>query len=561
MNSKTITITSTMTLKKFDNIKIIKNRNILITGTKECGKSFLAKDLLESLSAERTNTNIFSCDPSAKSVYQEQFDKIFDKYDRHKIKDILMDQMYRDNSAKYLVFDDCLCENIIQNSEFMELILNGKLLNITVIIITQNPSILNRFIINNIDYTFLFKIQSNKNKIKNLFNKFDFELIDIISNQLNEDYECTVVENKNCDINSKMFYYESQLNLTINNFDLGTMVENPAILLIGKRGSGKSNIVSRILSELNYHDDNVIIISRTERMNGYYSKLYKNVYCEYDANIIENILERQELLIGKLKRNEISKEDVNIVVVFDDCLNSINKSQMDNHIRELLMSCKNYHVTCIFTIQFPGSIGPDLRSNFDYVFLAAENTMSSLKKMYDYYAGFFPNFYSFKQVHTKLTKNYNNMVICNRSRSNNLFDRIFYYNSKTNINNTNDLNLNYECNSSCDYGCYIEDNQSNCENERRYDECVRENRNEYSCYDEYDNETRSENESSSGSNNSSYESNYSNDSSKNNNENESKMSLLEFAEYDEEKMNNDQVNKMILLRVVDLLENIVNKIY
>jgi len=78
-------------------------------------------------------------------------------------------------------------------------------------------------------------------------------------------------------------------------------------------------------------------------------------------------------------------------------------------------------------MQYPLGISPELRSNFDYVFLLAEDTTSNLKRIYEHYAGMFPDFNSFRQVFRQLTENYGAMVIKNRGARTNLFDKISFY--------------------------------------------------------------------------------------------------------------------------------------
>ena len=49
-------------------------------------------------------------------------------------------------------------------------------------------------------------------------------------------------------------------------------------------------------------------------------------------------------------------------------------------------------------------IPPEMRSNFDYIFLLAEDFISNRKRLYEHYAGMFPNFDIFQQVFTEVTK-------------------------------------------------------------------------------------------------------------------------------------------------------------
>ncbi len=80
-------------------------------------------------------------------------------------------------------------------------------------------------------------------------------------------------------------------------------------------------------------------------------------------------------------------------------------------------------------MQFPLGITPELRCNFDYIFLLAEDFQSNQKRLYDHYAGMFPSFYSFRQVFIDLTDDYGCMVIINRGSRKNFLDKVFWYKS------------------------------------------------------------------------------------------------------------------------------------
>lgn len=218
--------------------------------------------------------------------------------------------------------------------------------------------------------------------------------------------------------------------LPIIEFSLDQMVEHPAIVMIAKRGSGKSYVCRAIL----HHFHTIpcgIIISRTEKMNSFFGNFFPDlyIYYEYKSEIIERILRRQELIIEKMKkRKEKGKSlDTRSYIIMDDCLSQKGSWVRDQPIQELLYNGRHYHLMYILTMQFPLGITPELRCNFDYIFLMAEDTISNLKRIYDHYAGCFPNLYAFKQIFTELTKNYGCMVIVNRGARENIFEKIFHY--------------------------------------------------------------------------------------------------------------------------------------
>lgn len=218
--------------------------------------------------------------------------------------------------------------------------------------------------------------------------------------------------------------------LPIKTFLLSQFVTDPAIIMIAKRGSGKSWVVRALLEF--FKDIPVgLIIAPTDRMNKFYGKFFPDSYIhyEYKSEIIENVLKRQQAIIEKEaeKKKEGKKIDPRCFIVMDDCLGQKGSWVRDKPIQELLFNGRHYRVMYILTMQFPLGITPELRSNFDYIFLLADDTISNQKRIYDHYAGMFPTFDSFRQVFVQLTADFGAMVIVNRGVKKSLFDKVFYY--------------------------------------------------------------------------------------------------------------------------------------
>lgn len=218
--------------------------------------------------------------------------------------------------------------------------------------------------------------------------------------------------------------------LPIQEFDIKDMCINPSIMMIAKRGSGKSWITKAIIHR--FADIPAgIIISPTEKDNPFYSKFFPDtfIYYEYNTKILEKLLYRQKLILTKSreKEKEGKKIDPRAIVIMDDCLASKGSWAKDRPISELLFNGRHRQITYILTMQYSLGISPELRSNFDYVFLLAEDTISNLKRIYDHYAGMFPDFNSFRQVFKQLTEDFGAMVIINRGARANLCDKIAYY--------------------------------------------------------------------------------------------------------------------------------------
>ena len=132
------------------------------------------------------------------------------------------------------------------------------------------------------------------------------------------------------------------------------------------------------------------------------------------------------------KRAEDGKKlkDDRLMLVMDDCMSSKGGWIKDENILELFFNGRHHHMSFILTMQYAVGIPPELRSNFDYIFLLGEDFISNRKRLYEHYAGMFPSFDIFQQVFSTVTENYGCMVINNRVHSKNITDKVFWYKAK-----------------------------------------------------------------------------------------------------------------------------------
>lgn len=91
------------------------------------------------------------------------------------------------------------------------------------------------------------------------------------------------------------------------------------------------------------------------------------------------------------------------------------------------MNGRHYHLTYILTMQEPLGLMPNLRSNFDYIFLLKENSALNKKKLWTNYASMFPSLAVFEKVLATVTENYCSLVIDNRKATDDISKQIYWY--------------------------------------------------------------------------------------------------------------------------------------
>lgn len=221
--------------------------------------------------------------------------------------------------------------------------------------------------------------------------------------------------------------------LPIREFNLKWMCDNPSIIIIAKRGSGKS-ILCRSLLKFFIEDRKVpagMVIAPTDRMNKFYGKDFPDLFVhnEYRTEAMEKLLYRQKHVIEKRKQKAKKGKKVNArcVLLMDDCLGEDKKWKKDQPIREVLFNGRHYKITYILTMQDPLGVDRMLRGNFDYIFVLAEDFVSNQKRVFEHYAGMFPNFSAFQKVFKEITSDYGCMVIANRGPRETFLDKVFWF--------------------------------------------------------------------------------------------------------------------------------------
>lgn len=212
----------------------------------------------------------------------------------------------------------------------------------------------------------------------------------------------------------------------------------PVILIIGKRGCGKTTLISDILDRLKLMDSNLVsnchVVCPTDKFQKYYSNKYPTVKTAHE-------------LTDDLMKELLSPSSG--IIILDDCLTTGSLiSQVDpsfngqdptsqrissihnESICELIKNGRNYQKILIISIQYPINIRPEIRINFDYIFLFKEDSICNQKNLWDKYASIFPTFHVFIKAFSTCTRDYSTMVIDQSYAADTIYEKVFRYKAK-----------------------------------------------------------------------------------------------------------------------------------
>ena len=200
--------------------------------------------------------------------------------------------------------------------------------------------------------------------------------------------------------------------LNIKKFEFDNTLENNIFTVIGKRKTGKTSLCMDLVKNIKNIKNNpyeIIITNKDELL------------CE---EILKNLIDRQYTMY---KNGKFKDAEAQTIVLLDDCIINNKMNHPKSSFFQLLINGRHYKNTTIFTMQYPVILKPELRVNYDYIFLLADDNIQNIKKIYDTFGGFFKTFEEFKTVFLELTKDFSAMVIVNNGNYGDITKKIFWY--------------------------------------------------------------------------------------------------------------------------------------
>ena len=198
--------------------------------------------------------------------------------------------------------------------------------------------------------------------------------------------------------------------------------------MVARRRSGKSVLIRDLL--YHFRDFPIgTIICPTERLNNDYKPHVPPLFIHhsYREDIIEKVLKRQSLIIEKIKEDpEYADVDPHMFLLLDDLMFD-DSWQKSTNIKEIFYNGRHYKLLMILSLQYVMGLSIGMRANLDWVFLLKEPILANKKRLYEYFAGMFPNQQVFNSVLDQVTEGWGVLVIHNSSTSNKIEDQVFWY--------------------------------------------------------------------------------------------------------------------------------------
>jgi hypothetical protein len=244
---------------------------------------------------------------------------------------------------------------------------------------------------------------------------------------------------------------EKLIPIDITWFDPDWIPPGALVAVIGRRFSGKSWAIRSILHTFYLRGIPYgAIFSGTEHCSPFFRQYFPDafIYTEEDftdEKIGEMLKEQARRCAEALKKkrdcsclhcrkNPYKFEQEkghsihnSMVLVTDDMMSQERLLKKSANFKKIFTEGRHYNIIYMLCLQYSLGLPPALRSNVDYVFLYQTEEATEVKKLYENFAGIFPDLQTFREVLDKCTEKHGCLVIDRRSRSRNLAERVFYF--------------------------------------------------------------------------------------------------------------------------------------
>ena len=196
---------------------------------------------------------------------------------------------------------------------------------------------------------------------------------------------------------------------------------NKSVLLVGKRNSGKSQLLRYLVSLSKSHFKTCFLISPTEKINSFYAGVIKeeNIFDEYKEAWVETLMKK----MAEINKDKNEHTASHVLLVLDDLIADLNFAKSKT-IKQLLVRGRHLFISIIITSQYLNSISPLIRSNMDFIAVSQLNAQGLSLLIDNFHMGDISKD-QFKKLYFKSTTNYGFFLINTSCCQNNDIDEIY----------------------------------------------------------------------------------------------------------------------------------------
>lgn len=163
-------------------------------------------------------------------------------------------------------------------------------------------------------------------------------------------------------------------NQAIKGFNPDEMKTDGAMIILGKRRTGKSHLCMDLMSHIGDRYSTAVVLTGT-KFNGYWQDIVPEEYIHsgFQESVLTTCMKSQKQVVRKCRSEnpDLHKRrecECNMVVILDDVA-SEEHLQRSLVLGALYTKGRHYYITPIVMSQYAYAISPAIRSNIDYAFI------------------------------------------------------------------------------------------------------------------------------------------------------------------------------------------------
>ena len=211
----------------------------------------------------------------------------------------------------------------------------------------------------------------------------------------------------------------------IKRFDAESIKPGRIILIVGKRGTGKSTLLFDLLRKCASNIDFPLAFTPTSESADLFKQSLPpgTVFDRY-------VPYKVDLMVSLAKACHSEGKGRKFALILDDCMFD-KKILKGVSMRQIHMNGRHFNLMFVNAVQYVMDYPPDLRSQIDYVFCLKESIMANRIKLWKYFFGMFTTFEDFEACMSRCTAGYEAMVLDNTAQSVSIQDCVSWYKAES----------------------------------------------------------------------------------------------------------------------------------
>lgn len=226
---------------------------------------------------------------------------------------------------------------------------------------------------------------------------------------------------------SEVFEIENgdEENSSLDVFNLEAMKKCPVVLIVGKKGTGKLNLIKDIVHHHSSQFDGALVFTEKKKHSQFFKTIVRQdcVFEEFDAGVLNRAIENQKAL----RRNGYGTRILIVISCF-----SQNKEFFSSALAELIQNGRHLGFFVIL-YSYDSRFTPTIRINSDYVFALPDNEYMRKQTLFFNLFGVYPNKNEFINCFDKVAGSGNCLMVDNTKSNEKLSDCVKQYHTKSNI--------------------------------------------------------------------------------------------------------------------------------